>query len=114
MPAQRKPVAVTPRAQRDIEELVAQYVDEAGPDVASRCLNTLFEAFELLSRNPGLGSLSYATALNLPGARCWPLRPWPHLVFYVEREASMDVFRILHGARDIPATLADPDAEGPT
>lgn len=114
MPAQRKPLDVTPRAQCDIDEVVAQHVDEAGPDLASRFLNTLFEAFDLLSRNPGLGSLRYATALNLPGARCWPLRPWPHLVFYVEREGSVDVFRILHGARDIPATLAEPDAEGPT
>jgi toxin ParE1/3/4 len=46
----------------------------------------------------------------LPGIRCWPLRPWPQLVFYVEREQAVEVFRVLHGARDIPASLIEPDA----
>ena len=29
-------------------------------------------------------------------------------VFYVEREADIDVWRVLHGARDIPAWLREP------
>ena len=107
MPAARKPVEVAPRAQRDIDDTAAQYLEEAGEETAMRFLAAIADAFDLLSRNPGLGSPRHATVLQLPGIRCWPLRPWPQLVFYVEREQAVDVFRVLHGARDIPATLAE-------
>ena len=35
-------------------------------------------------------------------------RGFPYLVFYVERGADIDVWRVLHGARDIPAWLQEP------
>jgi toxin ParE1/3/4 len=44
------------------------------------------------------------------------LRVWPvpgfdrHLVFYVERADYIDVLRVLHGARDIPAAPMDDPA----
>lgn len=39
----------------------------------------------------------------------WPLARDPHLVFYVEREDCIDVWRVLHGKRDIPAWLQESD-----
>ena len=46
------------------------------------------------------------------GARgAWPLRRYPYFVFYVEREDHLDVWRVLHAQRDIPAWMQDP--EGP-
>jgi toxin ParE1/3/4 len=30
---------------------------------------------------------------------------YPYLVFYVERDDHIDVWRVLHGQRDIPAWL---------
>lgn len=106
------PVVVLARAGQDIDDVVAGYLAEAGVDVAQRFADALAGAFELLARNPGLGALRYASVLGLPGMRCWPLRPWPHLVFYVERQRQLQVVRVLHGARDIPASLAEPEAEG--
>ena len=105
----RKPVVVSPRAQSDVDELVAGYTDDAGPDVAHRFVDALAEAFDLIASNPGIGSPRYGLMLNLPGVRCWSLRPWPQVIFYVERENAIDVVRVLHGARDIPATLAAPE-----
>lgn len=110
MPAARKPVEVAPRAQSDIDDTAAQYLEEAGDEVALRFLAAVADAFDLLSRNPGLGSPRHAAALQLPGIRCWPLRPWPQLVFCVERAQAVEVFRVLHGARDIPVTLTEPEA----
>lgn len=112
MVAPHRPVGVAPLAQRDVDEALAQYQDEAGDDVALRFLSALADAFDLLSRNPGIGSPRYATTLQMPGLRCWPLRPWPQLIFYVERDRSVDVVRVLHGARDVPASLTGPEAEG--
>jgi toxin ParE1/3/4 len=112
VPAARKAVDVAPRAQRDIDDAAAQVQDEAGVDVALRFLGAVESAFDLLARNPGVGSPRQATLLRLPGVRCWPLRPWPQLIFYVERDRALNVIRVLHGARDIPAALAEPDAPG--
>ncbi|WP_235823464.1 type II toxin-antitoxin system RelE/ParE family toxin [Azohydromonas sediminis] len=103
------PVVVLPRAEQDIDDAIGRYLDEAGVEVAGRFTEALASAFALLVRNPGIGSLRHATLLALPGMRCWPLRPWPHLIFYLERERRIDVVRVLHGARDVPASLLGPD-----
>jgi toxin ParE1/3/4 len=47
--------------------------------------------------------------LNLPGLRSWPLTRYPYLVFYVERSDHVDVWRVLHGQRDIPGWMQEPD-----
>ena len=112
MPASRKPVVVAPLAQQDIDDAAARYQIESGEDLALRFLAAVGDAFALLSRNPGIGSPRYATLLRLPGVRSWPLRPWPQLIFYVERERAVDVFRVLHGASDMAGTLAEPDPGG--
>ena len=51
----------------------------------------------------------YAHELNLPGLRFWPLARYPHLVFYVERPQPIEVWRVLHGQRDIPAWMQQPE-----
>jgi hypothetical protein len=43
------------------------------------------------------------------GRRAWPLTRYRHLVFYVERPDHVDVWRVLHGQRDIPAWMQDPE-----
>ncbi|HEY8332752.1 MAG TPA: type II toxin-antitoxin system RelE/ParE family toxin, partial [Tardiphaga sp.] len=54
---------------------------------------------------PATGSPRYAHELNLPGLRCWPLTRYPYLVFHVERPDHVDVWRVLHAGRDIPAWM---------
>ena len=44
------------------------------------------------------------------GLRSWPLTRHPYLVFYLERPDHIDVWRVLHGQRDIPAWLLEPDS----
>jgi toxin ParE1/3/4 len=56
-------------------------------------------------------SLRYAHELDVPGLRCWPLRRYPHLVFFVERDDHIDVWRILHAERDIPAWMGGPQSD---
>jgi toxin ParE1/3/4 len=47
--------------------------------------------------------------LNLPGLKSWPLTRYPCLVFYVERPDHIDVWRVLHGQRDVPAWMREAD-----
>lgn len=67
------------------------------------------EAFTLLGRQGGIGSPRWAHELGVEGLRCWPLSSFPYLLFYFEHDDAVDLARLLHGARDIPATMAEPD-----
>jgi toxin ParE1/3/4 len=64
----------------------------------------------LLSRHPGAGASRYAYELDIPGLRSWPLRRFPYLIFYMEQADHIDVWRVLHGRRDIPALMREPEA----
>ena len=46
---------------------------------------------------------------KLAGSARLAAEPTPHLVFYVECPDHIDVWRMLHGRRDIPAWMHDPD-----
>lgn len=54
-------------------------------------------AFRHISAHPGSGSPRYAIELDLPDVRFWRLKRFPYLVFYIERETEVDVWRVLHG-----------------
>ncbi len=105
-----KPVVARPAARRDIERAIGYYLDEGALDAADRLVDELHGAFEHLARHPGTGSPRYGKLLGLPGLRGWRLNDFPYLIFYIERPERVDVIRVLHGARDIAATLLD-DAE---
>ena len=102
-----KPVIARELAQRDIEQAIQYYIDENAPQAALGFIDALEEAYRHVSRNPGTGSPRYAHELDLPGLRCWHLTHYPHLIFYVELAKCIDVWRVLHGMRDIPASMRE-------
>jgi toxin ParE1/3/4 len=105
--------AVVPRARasRDIDAAVEYHLGEAGETVALGFIDALQRAFRHIARHPESGSPRYAHELGLPGLRAWPLKRFPDLVFYVEREDHLDVWRVLHGERDVPAWMRAPGTE---
>ena len=98
---------VVPRleAQQDTDEAIDYYLEEGAGPAALAFIDALEQAFAHLGRHPAIGSLRYAHELNLPGLRCWPLRRYPYLIFYVERDDHVDVWRVLHAERDIPSWM---------
>ena len=100
-----QPVVPRALANRDIEEAVAHYSVEASRDVALGFIAALELAFDHIGRHPGTGSQRYGHELNLPGLRSWPLKRYPYLIFYVERIDHIDVWRVLHAQRNIPAWM---------
>ena len=100
-----KPVVLRERARRDIDEAIEHYLSEAGPAVALNFVDALDNTIRLIGERPASGSPRHAHELDIPGLRFQPVGRFPYLVFYVEREADIDVWRVLHGARDIPSWL---------
>lgn len=106
-----KAKAVVPREQasRDVDEIIAYYMGEGAAQAALGFIDALEQAYAHLGRHPGTGSLRYAHELNLPGLRTWSLTGYPYWVFYVERPDHVDIWRVLHGQRDIPSWMQDAD-----
>ena len=92
------------QADLDIEQALAYYAAEA-PHLELSFLDALEKAYLHIQRHPGTGSLRYAHALDIPGLRFWPCQRFPQMVFYIERYDHIALVRVLHGNRDIPATL---------
>lgn len=104
-----KPIVRRRGAQLDVDQAIDFYLLEAGQTVALGFIDALERAYRLISEQPGIGGGRYAHALDLPGLRSWPLRDYPFVVFYFEHQTHVEVWRVLHAARDIPAWMRDGD-----
>lgn len=84
---------------------------EAGSETALDFVDALEAAITHLCDYPLIGSLRFAFELEIPNLRSWPLQRFPYLLFYVPDDNRIDIWRVLHARRDIPACLtADPDS----
>ena len=104
-----KPVVPRELANQDIDDAISHYLSESVEQAAFGFIDALEQANERIGRHPATGSPRYAHELNLPGLRFWPLAHYPYLVFYIERAEHIDVWRVLHGQRDIPAWMQEPE-----
>ena len=103
-----KPVVPRELAKRDVDEAIEHYLSEDAAEAALGFIDALERAYTHISRHPSSGSPRYAHELNLPGLRSWPLTRYPYLLFYIEQPDHVDVWRVLHSHRDIPAWMAEP------
>ncbi|CAN7310541.1 type II toxin-antitoxin system RelE/ParE family toxin [Variovorax sp. LjRoot290] len=103
---------VVPREQanRDVEDAISHCLAEDAEHAALGFVDALEQAYAHIGRHPSTGSPRHAHELNLPGLRSWPLTRYPYLVFYIEHTDHIDVWRVLHGQRDIPAWMQASDS----
>jgi toxin ParE1/3/4 len=105
----RKPVVPREQASRDVDDAVEYYLKEGAAQAALGLVDALEDAYALLGRHPAVGTTRYAHELDIPGLRTWPLRRFPYLIFYLELDDRIDVWRVLHNRRDIPASMQSVD-----
>ncbi len=100
-------------AERDVEDAVAYYRDEAGSEIALDFIDSLEATITHLCDYPHIGSLRFAFELEIPDLRSWSVPRFPYLLFYVPEDNVIDIWRVLHAHRDIPTFLtADPHSPG--
>ncbi len=102
-----KPVVPREQANRDIDDAFAYYISENAEQAALGFVEALERAYSHIARRPATGSPRYAHELNLPCLRFWALNFYPRLIFYFERPEYIDVWRVLHGQRDIPTWMQE-------
>ena len=100
-----KPLAVLPAATRDVRSAAIYYRREAGETIAIRFIEALQRRYRAIAARPGIGSVRFASALDLEGLRTVPVKRFPYLIFYVELENQIEIWRVLHTSRDVPAAF---------
>lgn len=95
------------KATDDVKQAVEYYSAEADVGVATRFVDDLERTIRQLEVHPELGSLRFAFDLDLPGLRSFRVEEFPFLVFYLIRREHLDVLRVLHSSRDVPAMRQD-------
>lgn len=98
-------------ARNDVEAAVDFYAEEGGVETAIRFVAAVEAAFAHIAAYPDAGSPRYGLALNLVGLRTWPVATFPYLIFYIGQETHIDVWRVLHVHRDIPASLQSDEGQ---
>ncbi|MFG6562213.1 type II toxin-antitoxin system RelE/ParE family toxin [Sulfitobacter sp. 1A15299] len=102
-----KPVVPRLAASHDIEAAVDYLAREADYETAMRFIDAFEAACLHISTHPASGSPRFGWDLGRPGLRVWPVKGFGYLAFYSEEDDVVDLWRVLHGARDIPASLRD-------
>lgn len=105
-----KPIVPRAQARSDIDAAIEDYLREAGARTALGFIDRVETALHAIAHRPAAGSSRYANELDIPGLRSQRLKRYPFLVFYVEREDHIDIWRVLHAKRDIPAWVGEPEA----
>ncbi len=100
-----KRVVLTAQARAEVRQATAWYRNEGGPTLARRWVAAVESAVRHIGAHPASGSARYAAPLKLREIRFWPIRGFPYLIFYIERDQQVDVSRVLHAERDIPAWM---------
>jgi toxin ParE1/3/4 len=100
-----KPVIPREVALEDTNTAIERYLSENAIQTALGFVDSVQAAYAHLATFPATGSPRYGHELNLPGLRFWKLENYPYLIFYLETDVCVDVWRILHEAMDIPQSL---------
>ncbi len=90
---------LTELAEADLDELW-EYIAGNNPDAADRMVDAVLEGSRMHVRFPGMGQNRDDLQ---PGLRCFVVSPY--VVFYRPEEDTIEVLRILHGARDIARVI---------
>ncbi len=87
-------------AELDLDE-IWEYIAADSLDAADGWIAKLFEAFETLGRNPGIGH-------KREDLTDFPVLFWPvgsYLVIYRAQRSPVEIVAVTRGSRDIPAFL---------
>jgi toxin ParE1/3/4 len=107
--AARRRFRVTHRARRDLEGIARWIGAQSGPERARLVLGRIMATCELFASQPSAGRAEPDLGQNV---RSFLVHPY--LVVYRPQGRSIEVLRIIHGARDRDAAWREPEGEPET
>jgi len=101
-------IGIRPQARMDVVEL-ATHIGKDSVTSANRFLDACEATFELLAESPLIGGVYPTTnprLIDLRVLRVLRVKRFPnHLAFFLERSSGIEIVRVVHGARDLDASL---------
>jgi toxin ParE1/3/4 len=91
---------LTPRARQDLEG-IEEYIAADSPDAARRVVLKLRAAMQRAADFPELGHRR--EDVDDPRYRFWPV--YSYLIVYIPETSPLQIIRVIHGHRDVPAVL---------
>ena len=90
-----------PEVRRDLVAL-ADYISLGNLDAALWFIDSAEHTFKFLAANREVGQLCNFPQAELAGMRVWPIDGFSNYVtFYRPTDNEVEIWRVLHGARDI-------------
>lgn len=87
-------------------QTAARYIHRDNPRAARAFLEAAYDSFEFLAHHPGLGRPR--ADLGFPDLRTWRIAGFRrYLIFYRELPDRVQIWRVLHGARNLHTPLSD-------
>jgi toxin ParE1/3/4 len=91
-----------PQAERDIEECFV-FIGEENLDVTVHFLVAVEETIETIGKNPFAGSVREFKDSKAKNIRMMLVKGFHrYQIFYTITDESIEIVRVLHGARDLP------------
>lgn len=85
-------------------ETAARFIHQDNPSAAYSFLEAAYDTFEFLARNPGVERARNDS--GFPEIRSWRISGFRrYLIFYRILSDPVQIWRVLHGARDLHQTL---------
>ncbi|HEX3355708.1 MAG TPA: type II toxin-antitoxin system RelE/ParE family toxin [Tepidisphaeraceae bacterium] len=102
---------IRPAADHDVDELAA-YIARQSLEQALRFYDAVADTYKLILQAPSRWPIYEFSNPRLGGIRKRAVRGFRnHLVFYRIDSNKVEIIRVLHGARDIPAILEESPGE---
>ena len=96
-------IVIRPKASDDLDDQFA-YIPKDNIDAALRFFDATRETISQLAKMPGI--VSPVENFSLAGLRKRAVKGFnKHLIFYHTQDDCIEVVRILHAARDLPAVF---------
>ena len=87
-------------------QAAARFIRRDNPTAARAFLEAAYDSFEFLARNPGVGRRR--ADLGFPDVRSLRVEGFRrYLIFYRELSDRIQIWRVLHGARDLHRILVE-------
>lgn len=91
-----------PQAERDIEECFG-YIGENNLDIAVHFLVAVEDTIDEIGRNPFMGIGRELKDSQIKNLRMIPVKNFhEYQIFYLVESETIEIIRVLHGARNLP------------
>jgi toxin ParE1/3/4 len=105
-------LVVKDRATQDLRQQANYILVNGNADVAVKFLGAVEVTFAKLAKTPGMGKVTQLVVSRLGEIRQWRIKGFKdYLIFYRIQDATVEILRVFHGARDLADVLSQLEEE---